>query len=131
MTAEGTGAMYLSSFLSSGVGRFGQRGYRHKSDMRISIATVPLGEVIFRVSVGIVGDNTHVEDNLLDRKCIRFGKQETQHGNKFFWLPENYHDSSAIPESWMGAITHGVKSLRDMKAAMLKKSDDRRGESCL
>ena len=26
MTAEGTGAMYLSSFLSSGVGRFGQRG---------------------------------------------------------------------------------------------------------
>ena len=45
---------------------------RHKSDMRISIATVPLGEVIFRVSVGIVGDNTHVEDNLLDRKCIRF-----------------------------------------------------------
>ena len=58
-----------------------------------------------------------MEDNLLDRKCIRFGKQETQHGNKLFWLPENYHDSSAIPESWMGAITHGVKSLRDMKAA--------------
>ena len=117
MTAEGTGAMYLSSFLSSGVGRFGQRGYKHKSDMRIPVSTVPLGEVMFRVSVGIVGDDTHLEDNLLDKKKIRLGQQETQHGNKLYWLPENFHDSAAIPESWMGAITHGVKSLRDMKAA--------------
>ena len=61
--------MYLSSFLRRAlVGSVNV--VRHKSDMRISISTVPLGEVIFRVSVGIVGDNTHVEDNLLDRKCI-------------------------------------------------------------
>ena len=61
MTAEGAGKIYFTSFLSSGVGRFGNRGYSHKADMRIVIPIEALGEVTFRISVGIVGDAVALE----------------------------------------------------------------------
>ena len=113
MAAEGVAKIYLTSFLSSGVGRFGNRGYSHKADMRIVVPTEPLGEVTFRISVGIVGDAVALDDGLLDTRKVRLGKMNVKHNDTIYWMPENYHDSRAMPETWMGAITHGVSALRE------------------
>ena len=113
MVAEGHGTIFLTSFLSSGVGRFGNRGYSHKADMRVPVHTEAFGELVLRLSVGIIGDGRALEERLLDTGAVRLGKEITAHGDAMFWMPENYHDACAMPESWMGAIKHGVSTLRE------------------